>query len=115
MSALRERNMSTGMPASSSWLLIKVPRMALGTLVTMVQRGSSLGSNLPLISSRPGRASMGLPQSGHTFTHAWYSYPHVGHRKACSDAIYSIIPQPGGSDDGRWTMDDGQYSGQTAI
>src|SRR5438876_7296357 len=107
MSALRERNMSTGMPASSSWLLIKVPRMALGTLVTMVQRGSSLGSNLPLISSRPGRASMGLPQSGHTFTHAWYSYPHVGHRKACSDAIYSIIThiRRWTTEGGRWRLD----------
>src|SRR5438067_698713 len=104
MSALRERNMSTGMPASSSWLLMNVPRMALGTLVTIVQRGSSLASSLPLISSRLGRASIGLPQSGHTFTHAWYSYPHVGHRKDCSDAIYSIIPQLDMSDDGRWTM-----------
>src|SRR3954454_17896688 len=91
MSALRERNISTGMPASSIWLLIKLPIIALGTLVTMDQRGSLSGSSLPLITSSEGRDSMGVPQSGHTLTHAWYSYPHVGQRKDCSETIYSII------------------------
>ncbi len=94
LSALADRRINTGIPASSSWLFSRLPIIAFGTFVTTFQCGSSSRPSAPPFRSAltSTTSSTSTPQSGHISTHGSYSYPHSGHRWRRSALICPLYP-----------------------